>query len=107
MIPDSPILAPEMSTFQTGTVASATIAFARRHLGPKPKSNRHQSNVKRTRQKDITTPEPDPYLSDTEDDSMDEIHGEKLDNCPQDLAHYDGESTNGPRSIKTVSCRWL
>ena len=105
MIPDSPILAPEMSTFQTETVASATIAIARRDLGPKPKSNRHQPNVKRTRQRDINIPEPDPNLSDTEDDSMDEVHGEMLDNCPQNLARYDGESTNGPRSPKTVSCQ--
>jgi len=105
MIPDNPIQAPEQSTLPVDTVADAgAAAFARRNLGAMPKSNRHQPNVKRTRRDEINAPEPDLCLSDTDDESVDEIHGEKLDNCPQDLANCDGESTNGPRSPKTVSC---
>lgn len=107
MIPDNPIQAPEQSTFVADTVADAgAAAFARRHLGAKPKSNHLQPNVKRTRRKEIDAPEPDLYLSDTDDESVDEIHGERLDNCPQDLPLVncdDGESTNGPGSPKTVS----
>ena len=105
MIPDNPTQWLEKSTLPTDAVANAaTAAFARRHLDPKPKPNRHQSNVKRTRQKDIDAPKPDLCLSDTEDDSVDDVHGEKLDNCPRNLSNCDVESTNGPCSIKTVSC---
>ena len=105
MIPDNPIQGPEKFALPTDAVANAaTAAFARRHLGPEPKSKRHQSNVKRNRQEGIEAPEPDIFISDTEDGSMDEVHGEKLDNCPRNLSNCDGESTNGPRSIKTVSC---
>ena len=104
MIPDNPIQAPENSTLPADTVADAAAAFARHHLGAKPESNRHQPNVKRTRRDEIDAPEPDFSLSDTDDESVDEIHGEKLDDCPQDLANCDGESTNGPGSPKTVSC---
>ena len=107
MIPDDPIQAPERSTFAAAdTVADAgAAAFARRNLGTMPKSNHHQPNVKRTRRKEINAPEPDLHLSDTDDESVDEIHGEKFDNCPQDLpmANSDGESTNGPHSPKSVS----
>jgi len=108
VIPDNPIQGPEKFALPTDAVANAATAeFARRHLGPKPKSKRHQSNVKRTRarQEEIEALEPDLFLSDTEDDSMDEVHGERLDNCPRNLSNCDGESTNGPRSIKTMSKR--
>jgi len=108
MIPDNPIQAPEQSTLPSDTVADAgAAAFARRNLGAKPKPNHHQPNVKRTRREEINAPEPDLYLSDTDDESVDEIHGERFDNCPQDLpvANCDGESTNGPRSPKTMSKR--
>lgn len=107
MIPDNPIQAPEISTLPPDTVPdAATAAFAQLHLGTNPKSNRRQPNVKRTRQEEINASEasePDLSLSDTEVESVDEVHGEKLDNCPQELANWDYQSTNGPRSIKTVS----
>lgn len=108
VIPDNPTQGLEKFTLPTDAVANAAKpVFARHNLDPKPKPNRHQSNVKRTRQKEIDAPKPDHCLSDTEDDSVDDVHGEKLDNCPRNLSNCDGESTNGPRSIKTVSCWWL
>jgi hypothetical protein len=105
MIPDDPTQAPEHFTLAADSVADAgAAAFARRHLGAKPKSNRHQPNVKRTRRDEIdASPEPDLTLSDTDDESVDEIHGEKHDNCPQDLVSWDGESIIVPGSPKTVS----
>ena len=120
-IPGIPTQVPASPpTLSTGLVANAAaVAFALHHHGDKyqsfkPKPPRQRANVVRVRQEKSIVPvrvsEPDHCPTDDyyNEEDVDNIRGERLDNCPVNLFNVDTRNHNGPSSIKkTVSYHML
>lgn len=119
-IPGIPTQVPASPpTLPTGVVENAAaVAFARHHQHDqyqsfKPKPPRQRANVVHARQEKTGVPfrvsEADHRPTDDyNEEDVDDIRGERLDNCPVDLIKVDTVNHNGPGSIKkTVSYHLL